>query len=86
MSNARKYTKLVAHNVVAISVSYAVSAALAGNLNPVKIHHKVEAVIGSMAVGMMVAERASDWTDKQVDALFDIFESPKTQEFIENVA
>ena len=86
MSNARKYTKLVAHNVVAISVSYAVSAALAGNLNPVKIHHKVEAVIGSMAVGMMVAERASTWTDTQVDAIFDIFQKPETQDFLNQVA
>lgn len=69
----RRVTKTIARNVVGISVSYAVSAALAGNLNPTKTRHKVQAYIGAMAVGAMVADRARNWIDNEVDEIFDIY-------------
>jgi hypothetical protein len=75
----RPVTKLVIRNLVGISVSYAVSAVISGNLNPTKTRHKVQAYIGAVTVGAMVADRARDWIDKEVDEIFDLVESFRIQ-------
>jgi len=70
---ARKITKTVVRSIVGISASYVVASALNANINPTKTLHKVEAKIGGMVIGGMVADRAGEWSDKMIDELFDLF-------------
>lgn len=69
-------TKLViAKKVVTWTVSFGVGkivrAVIDNNTDPVKTIDKIAIAAGSMALGGLVADLASDYTDAKIDALVD---------------
>lgn len=59
--------KSVARFVVGGSVSFTVANALRNNTSPTTTIQKLEVVVGSVVVGMMVAKKAEAFTDNQID-------------------
>lgn len=76
----RQNVKTVAKAVVGFSTSFVAANVIRNNTTPgdSKVN-KAAVVVGSGVAGMMFADAAEAWTDRQVDALFDAFskEEPK---------
>jgi hypothetical protein len=66
-------TKNVTRFVVGASVSRCITALVSNNNAPENRVQQAQVVVGSMVVGAMVAERAKDWTDRQIDEAVDFY-------------
>jgi hypothetical protein len=71
---SRKNVKTVAKAIVGFSTSFVASNVIRNNTTPgdSKVN-KAAVVVGSGVAGLMFADAAEAWTDRQVDAVFDIF-------------
>lgn len=78
--------KKIAKFVVGGSVSYTIANVIKNNVSPEKPFQAVEAVIGGCVVGLMVAEAAEEYTDKQIDALVTWWNETFTTKTINTVA
>ncbi len=77
--NKTKITKMIAKNVVGMSVGFTVSNVIASNVHITKTHHKVMVYVGAMVVGSMVAKKAEQHVDEQIDAIIELWTDVSTQ-------
>lgn len=69
--------KKVAKFVVGLSTSWTVGNVIANNTNAEKPHQKVEAYVGGVVVGSMVADAAEEHIDKKIDEIAAFFRNEK---------
>ena len=77
--DAIEATKKALELVVALSVSHTVASVIRNTANPQDLLKKTEVVIGSYVIGALIAERAKDWTNAQVDIVVTKFKKPADQ-------
>lgn len=78
MSNTRDVVKIIARTTVGLSTSFTVKNAVQQNVRTETQLQKAGVTVGSTAVGLVVAEETSKYTDKLVDQIFDYFASAKS--------
>jgi hypothetical protein len=73
--DARFITKKITTLVIGTSVSGTVVTLIHANTPTFKTSQKAKLYIGAAVLGMMITEKAEEWTDKKVDAIFDWYET-----------
>lgn len=71
------YVKFVVNLAVGIGSAKIVHDVVANNVEPTTTLEKVNVAAGSIAIGGVVAEKTSDYTDRQIDAVADLFKQIK---------
>lgn len=61
--------------VVAAGTSVIVNQIIANNVNIEKTHQKVTVPIAAIAIGGVVADASSDWTDNKIDEIAEALSS-----------
>lgn len=82
-----EFTKLgIAKGVVSLVVGSGISSIVVGvaknNTSPEKVHQKVAIVSGAFVVGAVLADKAKEYTDQQIDDIADWYNKnvkPKLQ-------
>lgn len=78
--NKLELVKAATKFVVGTSVSFCAANVIRNNVTPTNVLQSAEVVVGSIAIGVMVAEQAESWTDKKVDAIHDWYVQFKTNQ------
>ena len=68
--------KKTAKFIVGWSSAFVVGNALSNNVRPKNSLQKAEVVIGSIAIGAVASDATEAWTDKMVDKLYVLFNTP----------
>lgn len=72
-------TKRAAKIVVGTSVSFTIANVLRNNVSPAKPSQTAQVWIGSIVVGVMVAEKAEIWIDNKIDELIESYNESKNE-------
>lgn len=67
--NKKQIAKRVSRFVIGTSVSFTASNVIANNVNPTTTFQKVQCVVGGVAIGMMAAKAAEEWSDETIEKI-----------------
>lgn len=70
----RSTVKFVVRNVASWCTGATITAIVAQNVLPKSKLHKAELAIGSATMGLMLTEHVGSYTDRWVDAVYDVFD------------
>lgn len=71
------YIKLAANFVIGASVSKVVKDIISFNTEAESPIEQIEITVGSLAIGMMVADYTKEWTDTKIDFVAEQLDSMK---------
>lgn len=73
----RELTKKIVKYVVGYGTGIVINGIINSNVEPDRIDQKIAVGVASLAIGGVIAEAASDYTDRRIEELFDKFEEAK---------
>lgn len=75
----REIIKLVVRGVVTYSTSFAIRNVISQNIRPENQLQKTGVAVGSTVTGLMVGDKAGNYTDHAIDQIFNALQSEPSE-------